>query len=392
MEGAVSPGPFSSSARGRGWRASVALMVVIVVQGLAACSSSSPHRVVASRCPSRAPEVVATDYLHGTQQPISSAAFVHAVPGARELATARALLVGPHSSIALDAIAVTNRVGATAACALGLPRSITARAAHQLVLFDIGDPPSSEQMGLPECLQVSRPSCETFANPTIVIAGRSRPLPVGSVIVASVPARSKVALQMNDGGRPQDLDLRTGIRTREASPLYYPVLNESLGLGATITADWASQEIRGLRWYGSPVDVTLYGGPGGGGPISEATLAPYDDGVTWAPSGRAWLLVSLNVLPEHDGRWGFRADVPGSFSLTLPDGATLRPRAGTASYKPSARGGPGKVSLVFEVPSALRTFRLAFTPVGTLYPPDGLPPVHVTKGQGRSRGQILITM
>ena len=257
MDRGASPGPLSAFPRARGWRACVALMAMIAVGGLVGCSSSAPHHEVASRCPSRAPEVVAADYLQGTEQPISAAPFLRAVPGARELSTARALLVGPHSSIALDAIAITNRVGATAACLMGLPRPISARAAHQLVLFHIGDPPGSEQMGLPECLQVSLPSCENFPAPTIVFAGRRRPLPVGSVIVASVPAHAKVALRMNDGGRPQDLDLRTGTRTRETSPLYYPVLNEPLALGATISAGWASQQIPAVVRHRSSGDRGL---------------------------------------------------------------------------------------------------------------------------------------
>ena len=123
MDRGASPGPLSAFPRARGWRACVALMAMIAVGGLVGCSSSAPHREVASRCPSRAPEVVAADYLQGTEQPISAAPFLRAVPGARELSTARALLVGPHSSIALDAIAITNRVGATAACLMGAEAS-----------------------------------------------------------------------------------------------------------------------------------------------------------------------------------------------------------------------------------------------------------------------------
>ena len=200
----------------RGWRIGVALVVVIASGAVVGCSSSSPHRQIESRCPSQAPRVVSAGYLEGVQQSISVASFLDAVPRARGLSTARAMLVGPHSSIVLDAIAITNRIGASTGCALGLPRPISAQAGHQLIVFRIGNTPAL--MGLPECFQVSLPTCENLPDPTIVIAGRSRPLPAGPVFVASVPARATVALQLNDGGRPQDLDLRTGTRIREASP------------------------------------------------------------------------------------------------------------------------------------------------------------------------------
>ena len=63
MTGAVSPGSFSSSLRARGWRAGVALALLIAAGGQVGCSLSSPHHEVVSRCPSRAPEVAAADYL-----------------------------------------------------------------------------------------------------------------------------------------------------------------------------------------------------------------------------------------------------------------------------------------------------------------------------------------
>jgi hypothetical protein len=77
-------------------------VVVIAAGGLVGFPSSSPHREVASLCPSRASEVVAADYLKGAQQPIRDGALLHAGPGARELSTAVLGLLLGHRVVVLS--------------------------------------------------------------------------------------------------------------------------------------------------------------------------------------------------------------------------------------------------------------------------------------------------
>jgi hypothetical protein len=68
----------------------------------------------------------------------------------------------------------------------------------------------------------------------------------------------------------------------------------------------------------------------------------------------------------------------------LNAGTTIRPASvrttssGTASYNDAnADNGPTIASLVFQVPATTQTGTPTFTPVGTLYPGDGLSPIPV---------------
>jgi hypothetical protein len=373
-------------AHARRWRRWVALGTGIAAMALSACSSSSTHHEVGLRCAPGTPRVAPADYLHGIGQPTTAASFVSATSGAREFSPSRARLVGPHSSFSLDRIAVTNRLSAIAACAWQLPGPISASAHHQLVLAQF-DEAHAYTPGLPECLNSNALACLDYQPATIIIGKRSHVLPLGTIIIASVPTGVPVALQMNDGGRPQDLDLRTGRRTREASSLYYPVPQASPGVGARITVQWGPVR-RGLNFYGSDLAIALYGGVG-----AEATLAPYDDSRKWAPRGRAWLLLSLNMIPAFDDRWGVRLDVARSFALTLPDSVRIRATGGFATYQASRRPAPGKVSLLFDVPVAVRTFRLWFTPAATFSPPNRFaPPLHLTGGHTYGNTHITVKL
>jgi hypothetical protein len=372
-----------------------AVCASILIVTLAGCSGSGsgsgpapkPHHQALAACATRAPKTVPDGYLSGAD--INTADFLKVISGAVRPAPSQAILIGPHSALQLDAVATTDSINGTAACALGLSGPLSAPAGYQLVLAHFNGNPSYPY-GLPECGYNNPPAaCENYQSPAIVVGASSSSLPSdGDTAIVSAPRGTAVTLQMNDGGRPQDINLRTGVRTREASPLYYPVLEEDLS-NASVWPEWNAATTPGLHYMaGDNFGVQLSGDSDGD---TLAVLAPYDDAKGWAPSGSAWLLVSLSI--STDTNFGFTADVPRAFTLTLPGGATVA-ASGTASYNDAdADNGPTIASLVFQVPATTQAGTLAFTPVGTLYPGDGLSPIPVgTTGLIPGKNKLAIKL
>jgi hypothetical protein len=355
-----------------------AVCATILIVTLAGCSGSGsgsgpapkPHHQALAACATRTPKTVPDSYLTGAV--ITTADFLKVISGAVRPAPSQAILIGPHSALQLDAVATTESIDGAAACALGVSGPLSAPVGYQLVIAHFSGNPSY-LYGLPECGYSNPPAaCEDYQSPAIVVGARSSSLPSdGDTAIAAVPKGTAVALQMNDGGRPQDINLRTGERSREASPLYYPVLEEDLS-NASVSTEWNTATTPGLHYMaGDNFGVQLSGDSDGD---TLAVLAPYDDPSRWAPSGSAWLLISLSITT--DTNFGFTADVPRSFTLTLPGGTTAA-ASGTASYNDEADNGPSIASLVFQVPATTRTCTLTFTPAGTLYPGGGLSPISV---------------
>lgn len=352
-----------------------AAILIVTVAGCSGSGSSpspapKPHHQTLAACATRKPKTVPDSYVGGAG--ISTARFLKVIKGAVRPAPNQAILIGPHSALQLDAVATADSIDGAVACALGLSGALSAPAGHELVLAHFSGNPSY-LYGLPECGYSNPPAaCANYQSPVILVGASSSSLPDGDTAIVSAPTDTAVALQMNDGGRPQDINLRTGERTREASPLYYPVLGEDLS-NATVEREWNTAETPGLHYMaGDNFGVQLSGDSDGD---TLAVLAPYDDAKGWAPSGSAWLLISLGITT--DTNFGFTADVPRAFTLTLPDGATVA-ASGTASYNDAnADNGPTIASLVFPVPATTKTGTLTFTPVGTLYPGGGLGPISV---------------
>jgi hypothetical protein len=167
-------------------------------------------------------------------------------------------------------------------------------------------------------------------------------------IIVSVPAGAPVSLRMNDGGRAQDLDLRTGKRTRTASPLYYPVRA-------------ASPSFDDAYYVTGPHSTAGLTSASG-----KAVLAPYADKLGWARKGRAWLFVTVGF--NTDSLSQFKPDVARSLTLTA-GGATLTGHptsSGDTSTDPNAPSAAGgHLDLAFDVPASLRSGTLNYLPVGS---------------------------
>lgn len=202
---------------------------------------------------------------------------------------------------------------------------------------------------------------QSAAKAVVVVGTEVRPIantvgPDYTVLVAA-PKGATVHLRMTDGGRFQEIDMRTGTRTLSASPLLYPPLTAKVN-APTITVQ---------RGDGSWVPI-------GAGGDSTAALSPYSDQHGWAPAGRAWMYLTLPFTSMDQGKTNaFTAQELG-LSVSLPGGAS--PSGGWSNGSaseltyPQGSTGPGTNSGMsqqyivgeFDVPDSTRSATLTIAP------------------------------
>lgn len=262
----------------------------------------------------------------------------------------KAELIGPHSFLQLDGVARTRTLTEDQLGGAGLGKltaPLHARSGHEIVLAHVA-PTGDTQPGLSNYTG----DAQGDSKATVVVDGKNRKLPEGvsgdETIVVQVPADAPVKLRMNDGNRPQELDLRTGKRTRTASPLYYPVRVASPSFADAYYT------------LGNGEFAELMADSG------EVVLAPYADKLGWARKGRAWLLVSVGIDTSSDTQ--FKAKVTQSLTLSAA-GANSTGRAvtsGDTATNPDVNTlATGGINLAFDVPATLRSGTLNYLPVGT---------------------------
>jgi hypothetical protein len=294
---------------------------------LLACGGSPDN----GSTPKSPPSIPPGDYLTLVSGNLSG------VPGATTVDPKTSVLIGPHSFLQLDAVARTRHLTSDQAAALGLGIGLPWRASsgHELILAHM---PATGTGGVHAGLPGYTGDSQSSAKAELVVGSQVRHFPDAlagnETIVASVPTGSPVVLRMTDGGRPQDLDLRTGKRTRSASPLYYPIRSANLhGNGPTTGFNTPSGEAAASIGF------------------NDAALEPYVNGKGWAPKGRAWLIVAAGV--SMSSNYAFSPQMSGT-TLTLPDGTTVSCHPAT---DPSVPAGVGyaDVDLNFNVPAGTRS-------------------------------------
>lgn len=363
--------------------AEAAVAVVFLLLATSACSGGyaapTPTQSTVTACAQSAhhAKTLPANYLGWIFLDTHSLAGV--LPNAKTPPGNQSVLLGPHSALWVESLASANSVTGHAACEFGLSGPLYPAKGQQLVFAQMGNDLAA---GLPQCNDDvnSSAQCTPSAAPTIVVGSTALPWPTksinpnmpGGTMVASVAPGTSLELQMNDGGRAQDLDLRTGARTHEASPLYYPIPYQDNLLSYDHQFEYmftpAGKDGDGVAW--GQITQSVDGG--------WALLAPYYEPEGWAPSGYAWLVVNLNLaIQSSEGAAPkYAGDVAKSFTLTLSGGRAL-PGSGNISYvspdvsatHDSSTGdvanATGSAKLVFEVPASPEHFTLAYTPVGT---------------------------
>jgi hypothetical protein len=170
----------------------------------------------------------------------------------------------------------------------------------------------------------------------------------GVIVMASVPTGKPVALRVSDAGRTQTLDVRTGDRGDDAIDLYYRNntqemdTSRSLATGVTTPA--------GHR----PFELAVGYAPPDGSMPTTAALTAFSD--TWAPDGRAWLVVPRPgaAIPGDASFYRLTVDDPTVFTLRLPDGTVLPALPGGATLDVSRdrlSTIPSGPHVLFDVPA-----------------------------------------
>ncbi|MEV0842031.1 hypothetical protein AB0I55_21025 [Actinocatenispora sera] len=292
------------------------------------------------------------------------------ISSTKSLTPSKAVLVGPHSYLQLDRVARTttltaDQLGVAQLGDQALP--VHARSGYEFVLAHL-TPNSTGGTG------VARPGLPGYdgdalnaSKAALVVDGTSRSVPgqllADETIIVSVPAGAPVALRMNDGGRAQDLDLRTGTRTRTASPLYYPVRA-------------ASPSFDDAYYVTGPHTTAGLTSASG-----TAVLAPYADKLGWARKGRAWLFVTVGFNTSSLSQ--FKPNVARSLTLTA-GGTTLTGHATSSGDTTSESDAPGAagghLDLAFDVPASLRSGTLNYLPVGSFVVDDKTVPATPYQG------------
>lgn len=278
----------------------------------------------------------------------------------------QAMLIGPHSVIQLDMIGVLHTITEDQAAELNFTGSdlelpMKPAAGDEFVVAHVAETDVQPELASGDT--------QSAAKATVLVGTEERQidgvLGPDYTLIVSVPTGSPVHLRMNDGGRPQEIDLRTGKRTRSASPLFYPEHTAELNI------------------------PTFYLLPGGNqyemveSTDSTADLSPYH-GKHWASKGRAWLILWLPLYSSNDSYSSTTLTARQlGLSLSLPDGSYPSGSWSNSSAAPITSGSSVSqegISGVFPVPASLHSATLIIDPPvpfstgGDSYSP----PLHIT--------------
>jgi hypothetical protein len=318
--------------------------VPVALALLAAAGCGTAPQTEATHSPSPSPTVPAAPAYLAT----SLGGGLTGVSHATTLDPRQSMLIGPHSVVQLDMVGVMHSITENQAADLNFTGSnlqlpMRPAAGDEFVVAHVADTDVQPELASGDT--------QSAAKATVLVGSEERQidgvLDPDYTLVISVPTGSPVHLRMNDGGRPQEIDLRTGKRTRSASPLYYPEHTASLDVPTFY-----------LLPGGNKYDMVSSTG-------STADLSPYH-GKHWAAKGRAWLILWLPFYSSNDtySSTTLTAHQLG-LSISLPDGSYPSGSWSNSSAAPITTGSNVSqegISGVFSVPSSLRSATLIIDP------------------------------
>jgi hypothetical protein len=275
-----------------------------------------------------------------------TASRMRPIPGATTL-PATAVLGGPDFAVYLSETATVDHLDADWLRAARLAEDTTGplRAAEgqELLLVRLSDIPAlrgSRPVGVWKDVQAS-----------VVVAGTPRRLADAqadeAVLVAAVPKGAPAQLTVSDQGRTQSVDLRTG----------------AVGPGAI--REYTLPPVKGgVDYYTAARPSPSF--PGSTKVEVSATLRSYSSSGGWAPRGRTWLTVAVEVTLSGPEKIAGELDLASSLRLRS-GGKMLRVPAGKAEV---AQQGllefVASGSVAIAVPANLRSVTVSCTPNGRL--------------------------
>jgi hypothetical protein len=276
-----------------------------------------------------------------------TASRMRPIPGATTLPET-AVLGGPDFAVYVSETATVDQLDAEWLRAARVTKEATGplRAAEgqELLLVRLSNIPA---------LRDSQPVVGVWKDvqASVVVAGTPRrvatPRADESVLVAAVPKGAPAQLTVTDRGRTQSIDLRTG----------------AVGPGAI--REYTRPPVKGAVDFYSAAQPSPYFVSSTRVEVS-ASLRSYNTVDGWAPAGRLWLTVAVEVTISGDGTTAGEVDLAASMRVRS-GGKTLRVPAAKADL---SRQGllefVGSGSFTTGVPAKLRKVTVSFVPKGKL--------------------------
>jgi hypothetical protein len=348
--------------------------VLAVAVGL--CLAGCP----AAREPARPPAPSASSQASVMTVPADYVAVLHTA-GRVELGGGVAMtptdrnasyVVGPRYYLSLDAVGTTQRLSADSDVEFNPSRpetepalsgrihrpAVQASAGHELVIAEVAGPGTTlggdpgGMAGTPADRTAHDVSVRVGQDPAVRLGGF---VSSGSQVLVSVPSGADPLIVIDDhSGHPQSLHLRTGQRA-DALGVLYPPRRQDLDTLAASTLVIPGDG----RQYQEAVALGV-----------SVSLVPWDRVHGWAPPGRAWLLVALDLRNVGDRPFygKLTLDAARTFTLTGAGGGAVRAVPGTAELWSAVGTTPQSAEARFDVPDSFRTGTLRVALAGTVAP------------------------
>lgn len=279
----------------------------------------------------------------------------------RFLDTDTGLLVGPHFLLRQQSVGTVQEIDDPLARRLGLADAVKAPDGYEFVVADFAGtvgfdhmvPKGGHQPGrLPGGNVVKRVRVGKAYRPL------QQSLDGGRLLVVAAKLKQRVLLRIDDAGRTQWLDLRTGERVHDSISRIYP------------RVDW------------SPPDSTDFLGWTGGGGLAAgglavtsaldevgAELSPFTPSGRWAAPRHAWLYVGFQprTYAAAGGNTRLRIDPRRDVRLRLaPGGRRLHGGGGVLWTTPVGSGATPVTVLAYQVPMRVHSALLTVAVDGRL--------------------------
>lgn len=358
------------------------MLLVLSLGASTACGSGQPSSASSSASPSpTGPKTAPPDYVVVTDQ-VDDTLISDEEPGER------AFVIGPKFMLEVEGTGTVDDLDDLEADTLGLPSALQPAQGHEFLVTMFSSSTSYTQTVVDGGTLPGGSPTTVDPDEAVVVDGKVHELTkaVGGsgMLIVSVPTGHKAYLRLTQGGRSQSVDLRTGRRVTDSLTPYYPYQHMHSGK----MADY---------WDGTAYPVGVR--------VSvlevEGELSPFTPKAGWAAKGKAWIYVRVRALsicsknaphcevtvPRHD------------FSLVLPNGRTVRPKAGQASmtttqnqsFDPTDSTEQGAGTFGFEVPSSTRKVTLSITFGGRVTLIKGKRKLHLPMGKAPGPARVKLT-
>jgi hypothetical protein len=294
---------------------------------------------------------VPDDYAAVVADSVSGSLAEIGVPDVRELDPKTAYLQGPHFHFAIEEVAEVT--------------ALEPRDRYQLQLAGKPLEPLRTRQGTALLLALlhrpSQPHADAeaaTASASVVVAGRARSVgqlarAVDTLIAVAVEPGADATLVVNDSGRDQSINLRTGARGPDAVAGYHPVPsgNKTLADGIEISGGQHRFQLTGS------VSARKY---------------PYVAGRGWAAPGRVWLSVDVET-GTIAARYTCDLDAARSFTVRGTVGAVSVPATTIVATSVADSGGTPtrRATVVMDVADAPVVLNATFTAQGVCRSLDG---------------------